>query len=448
VGGIMLLHLLAEGCRWQLIPAYLIVLISAWCLYKSYYFFKGSRFRKIASGVFYVILLAIGWAAPYAIPVFDLPTPTGTYSIGSQYIHIKTNEDEIITNQEGDKRELMVKVWYPAIIKDAATEAYLNNGDRIGFALKYGLPEALLNYLDLVKTNTYMLTEIEDGKFPVLIFSPGFYSSATGYYALIEEIVSHGYIVLNINPTYESTGSLFSNGNIKLFNAEFDKKHNNQKMGEMAWFASQAYLKASTFNGRFLAIEYAVRNYIAAETTIRWSNDISLVIDELETGNNSSFLANHIDISRLGAFGHSQGGSAAGQALLADERVLAAINIDGVHWGNMIDTFMTKPFALLSSDWEESHPNFNEIIYQKGSTTDFYNAKILNSGHSNFMDIPLMVRIPIINEAGSIDPSKGYALSSKFILRFFDKHLMGIETDLLGLCNEFEELEINLIKKK
>lgn len=121
MGGIMLLHLLAEGCRWQLIPAYLIILIATWCLYKSYYFFKGSRFRKIASGVFYVILLAIGWAAPYAIPVFDLPTPTGTYSIGSQYIHIKTNEDEIITNQEGDKRELMVKVWYPAIIKDAVT---------------------------------------------------------------------------------------------------------------------------------------------------------------------------------------------------------------------------------------------------------------------------------------------------------------------------------------
>jgi hypothetical protein len=39
--------------------------------------------------------------------------------------------------------------------KTGKTEFYLNEGDRVSFALKHGLPKTTFNYLDNVKTHTY-----------------------------------------------------------------------------------------------------------------------------------------------------------------------------------------------------------------------------------------------------------------------------------------------------
>jgi dienelactone hydrolase len=447
IGVVILLHFIFEGYRWQMVPAYLIILILVWCLYGENTFFKGGWFRKTITGIAFIILLLFGWGLPYILPVFNLPTPTGTYSVGSQYIHLKTNQDEYMTSEIGDKRELMVKVWYPAILSNEKTEAYLNDGDRIGFAVKYGLPKTTFNYLDNVKTHTYSTPSVAKGEFPVLIFSHGSYSKASGYYALIEEIVSHGYIVLNINHTYESTGALFPNGEIKLYNSEYDRNHNNQEMAEMVWNAMQNYNKAITPEEQYTTVHDLILNYYGAELTERYSKDISLVIDELKKWNTSTFLAQHLDTTKIGVFGHSQGGAAAGQALLDDDRIIAGINVDGMQWGPMIDTMMTKPFALISSEWDSSHPNLNLHAYHNGSSSDFYNAKIPNSGHSNFMDIPLMINLPFINEAGTINPNRVYEITTKTLLQFFDMYLLDKSSNLLELNNKYSELEIKINKK-
>jgi pimeloyl-ACP methyl ester carboxylesterase len=163
--------------------------------------------------------------------------------------------------------------------------------------------------------------------------------------------------------------------------------------------------------------------------------------------NASSFLADHIDTSKLAVFGHSQGGSAAAQVLLDDERVVAAMNVDSVQWRLIIDILMAKPFGLLSSDWKADHPDFNKHIYRNGSTSDFYNAKILKSGHVSFMGIPLMLRMPGVNASGSIDPNKGHRLSLALILHFFDKLLLNISSSLLEFDKRYTELDIERIEK-
>lgn len=425
-----------------MIPAYFMISVLGIGLFKKKIFFNGGRFRKIGRGFAFSILFLVSWGLPYVLPVFTLPTPLGKYKVGAQYIHLKTKTDEIITATNGDKRELMIKVWYPARIHKETTESYLNEGDRIGFSEKYGLPKSTFNYLDKVKTHTYKNPSVANGQFPVLVFSHGIYSKASGYYALLEEIASQGYIVLNINHTYESAGSLFPNGEIRLFNSEYDKKHNNQEMAEMVWKAMKSFEKASTLEKKYSAIHDLARNYIAADITMRWSKDISLVIDELKKWNSSGFLINHIDTSKIGVLGHSQGGAAAGQALLDDKRIKAGINIDGVQWGPMIDKMMTKPFVLISSDWDNSHPDFNAHIFANRSSPNFYSAKILNSGHSNFMDIPLMLKLPQINEAGSIKPQNAYSVSSKTILSFFDSYLFDQPFNVLELKEKYPELEL------
>ena len=442
--GILAIHLISEGFRWQMIPIYLLLLIIAFCFYKEYALLKGNWFKKSLKIMGIIILLIIGFVLPKTLPVFELPKPTGTYKVGSQYIHLKTDRKEVITENPNDKRELMIKVWYPATIKSEAKEPYLNEGDRISFAAKYGLPKSTFNYLNYVKTNTYLEPEVFNEKFPVLIFSHGSYSKASGYYAIIEEIVSHGYIVLNINHTYESTGTLFPDGSIKLYNQEYDKKYiSNQKMAELAWKMQQDYANATTEKERFSASDFALKNYIAATISKRWSKDISSVIDKIEVWNKSSFLANHLEVSKIGVFGHSQGGTSVGQTILDDKRVSAGANLDGIQWGSMIDTLLTKPFISISSDWKHPHPSYNKYAYRNGSTAVFYDAKIKNSGHASFMDIPLMINIPTLNEAGTINPKEAYQIINETVVSFFDNHLKNKENDLLKLKEKYPSLEIS-----
>lgn len=444
---IAILHLIVEGYRWQMVPIYVISLIVLWTLYKELLFFRGSKLRKSMHAILIIVFSVLSALLSFIFPVFELPKPTGDYAVGSQYIHFITNQDEIITPETKDKRELMIKVWYPASINNEKKEPYLNEGDRVSFAIKYGLPPSIFHYLDYITTHTYTAPKVAKGKFPVLIFSHGHYSQASGYYSLIEEIVSHGYIVLNVNHTYESTGTLFPDGEIKLYDKAFDRKQNDQRMAEMIWNAEQEFWKANNWEEEHKAIKHALQSYVAADITYRWAKDISLVIDELSVWDSTTFLANHLDMNKIGVFGHSQGGAAAGESLLHDSRIKSGINIDGVHWGQMIDTTMSKPFALLSSDWPESHPDFNKHAYHKGGLSDFYNAKILGSGHSNFMDIPLLINLPLVNEAGTINYYKSNEITTKFVLNFFDIYLKNRSIDLLKLPKEYPEFKIEKHKK-
>lgn len=445
--GFLAIHFIFEGYRWQMIPIYFLLMVISLLIIREKSPIKGNWFLKSLKIVGLSLLLIIGFILPSALPVFELPKITGNYKVGSQYIHLKTAREETITENPDDKRELMVKVWYPASIKNEEKEPYLNDGDRFSFAAKYGLPKSIFNYLNYVETNTYNSPKIADKKFPVLIFSHGSYSKASGYYAIIEEIVSQGYIVLNINHTYESTGTLFPDGTLKLYNQKYDKKYvSNQKMAELAWKIQQDYINAKNEEERLIASDFALKNYIPGVISKRWSKDISSVIDALENWNKNSFLANHLEISKIGVFGHSQGGTSVAQSILDDKRVTAGANLDGIQWGTMIDTLVTKPFLSISADWKHPHPNYNKYAYRNGGTDVFYEAKIKNSGHASFMDIPLMLNVPQLNEAGTISPKEGYKIINETVVSFFDNHLKNKDTDLLKLKEKHPLLEIKIKK--
>lgn len=435
-------HAAIEGMRWQMIPIYLVNFILIICLIKNFSFFKGGWLRKFASGFFLLLFLGLGFTFSKILPVFDFPTPKGNYPIGSQYIYFESEREETITEAANDKRQLMIKVWYPAAATNQPKEKYLDQAERQGFAAKYGLPKKTFNYLDLVKTNTHLGPEVAEGKFPVLFFSPGYYSNATGYQALLEEIVSQGYIVLNINPTYESVGALFPANEIKLYDLEYDRKHNGEAMAKMAWEASENFKKAKNEVEQKAAIETIVKEYFATEITYRWTKDINELVDKIPAWTSSTFLNSHLDITKIGVFGHSQGGAAAGQSLLENAKIKAGINIDGVHWGNMIDTFFSKPFMRISSDWPATHPDFNSVIYQNKSRSDFYAAKIKQSGHASFMDIPFVANLPPLNEAGSIEPQKAIDLTAEMVVGFFDQYLKFEKSNFLEKAKAHPEVII------
>lgn len=136
---------------------------------------KSSRtFIKVSKGIGLSLLLIIAIFLPSVLPVFDLPEPEGPYSVGTRDILLELNREEVITEEEDDKRKLMVKVWYPSSNREGEIDPYIDQGGRHGFAQKYGLPNSTFNYLDKVDTHVYRNANIAEGKFPVLVFSHGY----------------------------------------------------------------------------------------------------------------------------------------------------------------------------------------------------------------------------------------------------------------------------------
>ncbi|MUP45978.1 hypothetical protein E0K83_09510 [Gramella sp. BOM4] len=268
---ILIIHLLFEGYRWQMIPAYLlwtIALLVAIRNPKS----GTSKIIKVLKGLGILILLILALALPCIFPVFELPKPTGQYLVGTRDIFLELDREEVIT-EEKDNRKLMIKVWYPTQDSDVEKDRYIDQAGRQGFAQKYGLPASTFNYLDKIETHVFREAEVADEAFPVLIFSHGYNSKANGYYALLSEIVSHGYIIFAINHTYESTGTSFLDGEMEFFDYNFAQKIEADTWQQMQP-VREAFNNDLSFAERHPAVKKALQTYFVKDIVERWSADI------------------------------------------------------------------------------------------------------------------------------------------------------------------------------
>ncbi|NMH87060.1 alpha/beta hydrolase family protein [Flavivirga algicola] len=444
---ILVSHLLIEGWRWQMFPVYLLLIIILYRIISTNAITNYKlTFLRIVGYVVVVLLLIPGWVLPNILPVFQLPEPTGKYTVGTYKIHLKTNIDEVITKNEGDKRELMIKVWYPSLSStNRKQEPYLDHANRVGFVNKYlgFMPTTALNYLDEVKTHVYPNIPIANESFPVLIFSHGYGSNASGYYTLLTEIASQGYIILNMNHTYESLGAVFPNGKEVFFDYDFQATQNVNSMKHITPIR-EAFKKNLPFEERHSIIREASKGYAATKMIKRWAKDITYTLDQLEYWNNEGFFKGKLDLDRIGVFGHSRGGGAAGQATIEDARIKASANIDGVQWGEMMDTIYQTPFLYLSSDWGENHEDVNLHVYKNKSTNYFYEAKLLTAAHPNFMDIPFMIPVKELAQTGNIDVKLGVKITNELVIAFFNSHLRGDSISIKEISKKYDLLKMTV----
>ena len=447
LAALVVLQLVLEGYRWQLLPAYVLVLIlTARILLTDAK--QAFRFSVLAvlRGLGYGILLGVAWVLPAVLPVFDLPQPSGAYAVGTDTVLVQTARDEPITATPEDRRKFMVKIWYPAAPKAATTtpEAYVDDASRAGFATKYGLPASALNYLDHIQTYVYPEGSIAEGSFPVLLFSHGYGSKATGYYALLSALASQGYVVINMNHTYESLGAVFPNGEHAYFDYEYQQRIAKDAMQTITPI-QEAFANGLTFEQRHPIVREAVQDYFEGAIQERWVADMQSVLKLLPRWNANGALKGHLQLDAVGVLGHSVGGGAAGRLALVDDRIKAGANLDGIQWGKKIDTVFQKPFLYVSADWPPEHEDLNAHIYHKKSTSVFYESKILGSGHPNFMDIPFMIPVPSLSGSGSIDPELGMEIITQLVAGFFDTHLKHRESvNLKALPERYEALELNV----
>src|SRR6185295_6274948 len=134
----------------------------------------------------------------------ELPVPTGSSGIGrTAFQWFDRSRPEIMPDKKSDYRELLVYLFYPTDPKakgEAAVyfphlkeaEAFEERYGTDSFKNGYGKSYYLLGNL---RTHTIENAKIAKGRFPLLIFSHGGGMPVLYYTAIIEELVSHGYVV-------------------------------------------------------------------------------------------------------------------------------------------------------------------------------------------------------------------------------------------------------------
>ena len=259
----------------------------------------------------------------------QLPHPSGKYGVSRiAYDWIDKARRENYATDPHTRREIMVSVWYPtrSVSDQSAPSEYLPHAQAIAKSLKevpsneieeaWGSSWTTI-FSGRVLTDTYERKPIVPGseRFPVLIFSPGFTAPSTSYTTLIEEVVSQGYVVASIEPTYDLAAVAFPDGRVIPFKPQWQPGAEPPPPGE-TW---------QQFLDRIRAFD--------APHVETWAADIQFVIDQLaaieNSGREAAPFAGRIDLRNIGTWGHSLGGRAAVRACQFDSRTKACLNADG-----------------------------------------------------------------------------------------------------------------------
>lgn len=362
-----------------------------------------------------------------------LPKPTGEYFVGTQnYFFTDNSRKEKLTVKGGDHRALQVKIWYPSDVKGETENMYLKDYSGLTLWENYKIFNDSKSFFDSLKSyKTFSYENIpvssRQKNFPLVFFSQGFYFGLDDYYtAQMENLASHGYIVVSITHPYDQVITNTAEG--KVLNI---KKWRMTK-AYFQWKKTEFLHKKNPDTSNAKQVRRIVKAYLRGMKVFRrsvnlWTKDVQFVMDTLEKINNGSVdnpFYGKLDFSRVGTMGQSVGGAVSGQLCYVDPRIKAGINLDCFQFGDLYNHEMKKPFMLLQS---ESYPLWgiaNKIIYAK--VKPFYSFQIKNTKHFIFSDcsiFPVQFNERLRSLVGEGDKYGNIKLINEYIIDFYNHYL-------------------------
>ncbi len=381
-----------------------------------------------------VILLIMGvsfGAQAQENEIVEFPVLTGEYQVGHVAYHmIDEDRAEVFTGDLDDVRELMVTIYYPATPDtDAQPAPYVEGIFGEVSTRIWPLP------WDQIISHSFVDVPVSESKptYPVLLFSPGFTMNPVFYTALIEEVTSQGYIVVVLTHPYCVDAVVFPDDHVIYMND----------------YATRL-LRIDRFQSRLLwANAYN-------DTADVWVKDAFFVLDQLAILNeNDALLAGHMDLTHVGMFGHSFGGTASAEAAYRDDRILAVINIDGLLLDNVLENGISQPYMVMISDmsWQTGEDRFGlsdaewdmyaaEMPTQAATLCEnsdtVYKWTLRESAHGTFHDVALLEPLGRGDEwyfnawsIGRIDARRAHEVTSTYVVAFFNKYVKGEDVQLL-----------------
>lgn len=332
-----------------------------------------------------------------------LPKPTGRYAVGclSGVMVDHTRIDPLYpqTTQEtaqqvNPPRRLPVTFWYPALSTKAPKRDYINDVREDEIATSLGQPE-LIGAAIYLKTNAQENAPIPSGKFPLLVFSPGFGFPAEFYQAYAEQLASAGFIVAAVN----SPGI---NGFMKVDGKGYPSPDE---------------------------VPEALEKIVALNTVM--TEDLVSVLKLIRSGAGmpSLRLFRAIDFERIGAFGHSFGASAALRLAARDTSVKAVAVVDGTIWGEDHVAGVETRAMFLTTPESIEDPTMN-LAYErlKGRAVFCQQLDAVHNGLSDLFFINRTFTGPTIDAGGpdvGLRPLQNIVLTRQLLSAYFSVELQG-----------------------
>ena len=383
-------------------------------------------------------------ASPTTAGDGPLPMPTGPHSVGrTSYDWVDHARFDIYAGNPDTRRELVLFVWYPASPQVTAEfapylpSAWAPSAEFLGISVaglhSHAAPEAPV--------------AADSAAYPVLLLSPSGVPPLM-LSAIAEELASHGFVVVGVNPTYETTVTVFGDGRVMPMNPA--------AVG--AALGPQTGSHAEIFHQRASVCEYKAA-------------DLASVADLLEnlTTDATERFSGRLDLARLGALGHSFGGNAALELCRTDQRCRAAANLDGALWSEVGRVGLDRPVLQVLAEHDEfertsedavkagAAPNVEWFEAEKAITfggwrnvqqraQPGYTVQVNGAGHVSFMDVPFLplTDASIVKPAVAamrIQPHRMWRITCDLLLAFFARHLNGAAAPLLDRpAADFPEL--------
>ncbi|GAB2563401.1 alpha/beta hydrolase [Kribbella endophytica] len=327
----------------------------------------------------------------------------------------------------GRPRELMISIWYPAArrtdqasyLPPLTAQVYAE-----GAAIALQQPADAVDWAGArVHAGLSAPVSRSWGRRPVVLFSPGFGVPRGLASIIVAELASRGYVVVTVDHTYEAAAVEFPGGRVAV-----------------------QTLPPEPFS------------QLARSTRIA---DVRHVLDALQRlahGHNPDAdarrlprdLGEILDLTRIGAYGHSAGGITSADVMLVDRRVKAGIDLDGTLGYGYADPAdcpvvaqgLDRPFLLLGAggtgpnggpQTHRTDPSWG--LFWENSTGWKRDLNVPHGQHYTFIDhqalIPWFQRhftVPpelIANSIGTVDPQRILKTLNTYIPAFFDQHLRG-----------------------
>ncbi|MFF4020269.1 alpha/beta hydrolase family protein [Streptomyces sp. NPDC001843] len=348
-----------------------------------------------------------------------LPRPTGPYPVGTVPLHLVDTSRPDPVAGPGHHRELMAAVWYPS--------RGLGRYPRAPWTSPV-VARALLTSLGFpADVAVAPLTAGHEGapvlrsgrRLPVVVFSHGAHDHRADTTIVVQELASHGYVVVTVDHTYDAF-SVFPDGRLTV---PLDRP---------------------------------------ALTPRDFATDIRFVLDRVEdlaAGRNPDAgqrpmpvgLLGALDPQRIGMFGWSKGATATTWVMSEDRRVRAGLSFDGPMQPT-VTTDLDRPFMLMTAENSRAtKPSVAELwSHLRGWRL---NVHAEGAAHSSYCDaqflVPQFARAVGMSDKdlrdliGTLDPARAVRIQQAYPLAFFDLHLRrrGQGHLLDGPCPAFPEVE-------